>query len=481
MMPAFEPSNDLAVHWPSATPAVVPLLAQLGARALLTEPAGLAPGLVAACAQAKLLLVADIAEEPDLTALRKALVNSSEAGFQAAAVHATGEAPAFGKLAQEFRDTLAFVYLSPEQIGWDVKPAHAVLRYGTWPGIATPDPGVASATESIWLDANTSLIAQLRAQYPNRHAILGFRPDKQGGVPETRSVPFRSAEVALADSFSAGGSVILSLPNDYRKALLAGDARAVEAWTALAGVRAFIQGASDYSSKPLAGRTAVLCGTIEQSGEILNLAFRRNLCPVALSVDTPGPLSPGRFDIVVAANVIPSPAVVKSLIGYATAGGAILATPAGEEKDNWWTTHGLKKVRAEDDRDVYSTGKGTIYAYHSAVADPGEFALDLKELAGHRSQPELGVKNFDLRIWSADSVLGVLHRVSPTSVALVLTAYGNLRRGDFLVGVRGKYRKASLRQAGGTGPVAIHLMPRAGRVEINLTEMSRIAIVLLEE
>ncbi len=481
MTPAFEPSNDLAIHWPSATPAVVPLLVQSGARALLTQPAGLAPGLIEACAQAKLLLVADISENADLAALRTALADSSKAGFQAAAIRGTGEPPAFRKLVQEFSDILAFVYLSPEQVAWDVTPAHAVLRYGTWPGIATPDPGVASATESIWLDANTSLIAQLRAQYPKRQAILGYRPDREGGVPETRGVPFRSAEVALADSFSAGGSVILSLPDDYRKALLARDTRALEAWTSLARVRAFIREASDYSSKPLAGRTAVLCGTIEQTGEILNLAFRKNLCPVAVPVDAPGPLSPERFDIVVAANVIPPPPVVKSLIGYAAAGGAVLAAPAGEEKDNWWTTHGLKKLRTEDDRDVYPTGKGAIYAYHSAVADPGEFALDLKELAGHRSQPELGVKNFDLRIWSADSVLGVLHRVSPTSIALVLTAYGNLRRGDFLVGVRGKFRKASLRQVGGTAPVVVPLMMRSGRVEMNLTSMSRIAIVLLEE
>ena len=28
-----------------------------------------------------------------------------------------------------------------------------------WPGIATSDVGAAGATESIWLDANTSLIA----------------------------------------------------------------------------------------------------------------------------------------------------------------------------------------------------------------------------------------------------------------------------------------------------------------------------------
>jgi len=457
---------------------MVGLLSELGARALLTEEE--APGLKEACAQAKILLVADLAEQSDAAALRKALADARAAGFEAASMRGVGDAGATRKVIEEFRDFVLFVQLGPEQIAWDVAPAHAVLRYGVWPGIATPDPSTAGATESIWLDANTSLIAQLRAQYPKRRAILGYRPDKEGGVPETRGVPMRSAEVALADAFSAGGSVILSLPADYRKALLARESRALAAWKELAGVLAFVRREAAATIKPFAGRVAVLCGTIEQSGEILNLAFRKNLCPVAMPAAAPVPLTPERFDIVVAANVIPAPPVVESLARYAAAGGAILAAPEGDEKNPWWTQRGFRKLRTEDDRDVYAAGRGTIYAYQSMVLDPGAFAMDLKELAGQRSQPGFGVKNFDLRIWSADSVLGVLHRLTPTSIAVVLTAYGNMPRHDFLVSVRGQYRTANMRQVGGAAAAAVPVMKRSGRVEMNLTQLSRIAIVTLE-
>jgi hypothetical protein len=341
--------------------------------------------------------------------------------------------------------------------------------------------GTAGATESVWLDANTSLVAQLRALHPGRRAVLGYRPDKDGGVPETRSVPVRSAEVALADAFSAGGNVVLSLPWNYREGLLKEDSRAVEAWKSLAAVHAFVRSAAAIADAPLAGRTAVLCGSIEESGEILNLAFRKNLCPVAMPAAAPGALTAERFDVVAAANVVMTQAAVENVARFAVSGGAVLAAPAGTEKAPWWTTRGWKKLRTEEDRDVYAAGEGVVYGYHTLILDPGAFALDLKEVAGQRSEPGVGLKNLDLRIWSADTVLGVLHRLTPASLAVVLTAYGNLPRHDFLISVRGRYRRGSIRQAGSPTAQPVELMARAGRVEINLAQLSRVAVLTLEE
>ena len=473
MTASLDFGRDLVVHWPAATPAVVPFLRQLEARALLTEPSDLSPKLAAACRAAEVALIADI--PADRVAVRAA----QGAGFTAAAIPASGEAAEFGDLLRQFRDFVTFVYLTPEQIDWNVQPAQSVLRYGVWPGISTPDAGTAGATESVWLDANTSLIAQLRALYPRRRAVLGYRPDKDGGVPETRSVPASSAEVALADAFSAGGNVVLSLPSLYRDGLLAQEPRALQAWKALTVVHQFIRGARTVTEAPFVGRSAVLCGTIEQTGEILNLAFRRNLCPVALPA-TPPPLTKAQFDVVVAANATLTAAAIENVARYAASGGVVMAAPAGDEKTPWWTRRGWKKQRAEEDRDVYAAGSGTLYAY-AAIDDPGRFALDLKEVLGQLSQPGVGLKNLDMRIWAADSVLGVLHRLSPTSIALVLTAYGGLPRHDFLVSVRGRYRRATLCQVGSPAAVPLQLMARTGRVEINLTQISRIAIVTLEE
>ncbi|NWF85141.1 MAG: hypothetical protein HXY18_15090 [Bryobacteraceae bacterium] len=479
--PIPDPGKDLVVHWPRATPAVPPLLKQLGARALLTDPDPLAAGLVEACDAAGVALIADLPAAADLNPLRAALESARSAGFTAAALRPAGDASAFGKLLADSGGFAAIVFLTAEQIDQDVRPAQAVLRHGVWPGIAAGDTGAAGATESVWLDANSSLVAHLRALYPWRSAVLGYRPDKDGGVPETRSVPARSAEVALADAFSAGGHVVLSLHGDYRNGLLKGEQRALDAWKSLAEAHEFMRGARALADAPLAGRTAVLCGGIEETGEILNLAFRKNLCPVAISAAAPPPLSTANFDVVVAANIELKPAVVENAARFAASGGAVLAAPAGEEKSPWWTTRGWKRIHSEEDRDLYAAGKGLVYGYHSLILDPGAFALDLKDAIARQSQPQGGLKNLDLRIWAADTVLGVLHRVSPSSVAVVLTAYGNLPRRDFLISVRGRYRRAAIREVGSPGARPVRLMPRAGRVEINLTQMSRVAIVTLEE
>jgi hypothetical protein len=420
-------------------------------------------------------LLADLAA-PDVAALQAA----RSAGFSAAAVPAPEDAAALEKLLAEHGDFIALVYLTPEQVDWPVAPAQAVLRSGVWPGIAPADPSTAGATEHAWLDANTSLIAQLRAMQPHRRAVLGYRPDKAAGVAEKRSLAATASEVVLADAFSAGGSVILSVPPDYRRGLLAGEARATDAWKSLCTVQAFIRAERAASEAPLDGRLAVLCGTLEQTGEILNLAFRKNLCPLAFAPAALPELSPACFDLVVAANIEIQPAVAENLARFAVAGGAVVAAPAGDEKSPWWTTRGWKKLRTEQDRDVFQAGKGLVYAYHDPILEPGAFAVDVKELAGLRTQPGFGVKNLPLRVWVADTVLGVLHRTSPKSVIVVLTAYGFPPRHDFLVSVRGRFRHGTIRQVGAE-PKSLPLMIRPDKTEINLTSLSRIAILTLEE
>ncbi len=202
---------------------------------------------------------------------------------------------------------------------------------------------------------------------------------------------------------------------------------------------------------------------------------------MALPAASPPQFTTSRFDVVVAANVEVPPAVAENLARFALSGGAVMAAPVEDEKSPWWSTRGWKQAPSDPDRDLYATGKGIVYAYHTPILDPGSFALDLKDLAGLRSQPEVGLKNFDLRVVAADTVLGVLHRVSPTSMAAVLTSYGNLPRHEILLSVRGRYRRATLLELGKEAASAVKLMPRTGRVEINLTLASRIAIVTLEE
>ena len=86
------------------------------------------------------------------------------------------------------------VFLDREQIAWDAGGAHPILATGLWPGVRAPPnvPGrgmeVATASREPWLDTNPYLIGYLRGMFPQRPAVLGYRPDKAAGISGGRAV-----------------------------------------------------------------------------------------------------------------------------------------------------------------------------------------------------------------------------------------------------------------------------------------------------
>lgn len=470
-----DPQQGLIAYWPEANGKTVGLLKELGVKTLISTT----PEAATAAKAAGMTLLFEASAGGSIEALAAALETAKAAGYAGAAVQAVGEAAAFQAFVKAQAGFVAVVYLKPEQLGWAVAPALAVLRSGVWPGIAPRDPGASGATEAVWLNANASLVAYLRAMYPNRPAVLGYRPDKDAGVPETRSLPPRAMEVVLADAYAAGGYVVLSVPESFRKGLLAGEARMTSGWKELAKLAAFQAAHREVVQKPGYARTLVIAGDLEQSGEVLNLAYRRNLCPQVVAASQVPALSPAQVDVVVAANVpLPAP-VIANLKRFAAAGGTVLAAPAEGDKTRWWT--GGRKIESEEERDKYALGRGLVYGYHDPVLDPGTFALDLKDAYAEKSAPTDGPKNLDVRLWAADTIQVVLHRTGPKQLAAVLTSYGNPPNHDFLISFRGRYRSASMIDPARPEKQPLTLMPRTGRMEINLKQAGRSAIIYLEE
>lgn len=463
--PLVDPEQGLIAFWPEAGAKAVELLKEIGVKTLITTST---ESLPAARAAGMSLLY----EGTHLEAAKAA-------GYDGAAVQADGTEAEFQAFLKRQGGFIRLVYLKPEQMGWQLEPALAVLRGGTWPGLAPQDTSTAGATEAAWLDANASLVAHLRALYPRRPAVLGYRPDKDAGVPERRSLPPRALEVVLADAFAAGGYAVLSLPENFRKGLLAGEARMLGPWKELAALAKFLAAHRDAVQHQGYARTMVIAGDLEQSGEILNLAYRRNLCPRVVAADGVPKLRTADFDVVVAANVPLAEGVIANLKQFAEAGGTVMAAPAEGEQKAWWS--GGRKVESAEDRDVIAMGRGRVYGYHEMVLDPGTFALDLRDAYGEKSGPTDGPKNLDVRLWAADTIQAVMHRVGPGRLAAVLTSYGNPPNHDFLVGLRGRYKSAYLVDMEHPNGLPLTMMPRTGRVEINLKRTGRTAIIYLEE
>src|SRR5262249_15400942 len=76
-----------------------------------------------------------------------------------------------------------------------------IYRAGLWPGVHTQSQVAASATRGVWIDQNCYLVQYLRALFPKIPPLLGYLPDKDGGVPPERSVPFETLELAVAEAW----------------------------------------------------------------------------------------------------------------------------------------------------------------------------------------------------------------------------------------------------------------------------------------
>ncbi|MGC8794557.1 MAG: hypothetical protein ACP5U2_14320 [Bryobacteraceae bacterium] len=457
--------TSLMIRWPEADPRAVPLLGEAGTAYvwLPWDAPGDCRAFVEACHRAGMRVIAELGPEQAGKA-----GEARAAGFEGVAWEAGGAQE------KEVRDVAAkhagwemFLLLDPARIGWPVEPARAVLRAGLWPGSRRPEPGEASATQHAWLDANVHLIAWLRAHFPARPAILGYRADEAAGLARGQRVPFWTSELSLAEAAVAGGSVVLSAPDAFREALLAGQGMAREAWQSLARTARFLRDHAAEFQRPVASRVAVIAGDLEECGEILNLMFRHNVTPAVLPASRPGPL--GQFRVVAGAGLGKYREAVRSSLEFARAGGHLLVAPAAENEPAWWKAPGLRKLRAEQERDVYALGRGLITVYRAPVADPGEFALDVIDALGWRTR--------DLRIWGADALIGLLHRQPDGSVSLELVNYGG-KAGDFLVRLEGHFRRALLRQSG-AAPVELRAAIRGSGTEVEMPRISRVASLLL--
>ncbi len=445
---AVDPARDIFVRWPD--PQGLDLLRQAGVTVAIGPPV---ETFARACAAAGLTPFAE-------TTLSKAL-SLGALGFRGVAIEDPGQGPlpALGGLQ-------ALVYVKPNRIAQRFSPGIPVLLDGQWPGVRSgpnvPGRGieVATASREPWVDANSYLIAYLRALYPDRPALLGYRPDPNRGVG------FESLELGLAEAVAAGGNVILTLPDDYRKALLAGDAKALAAWRSLGGAIRFLRENAGRFGRPSRSRLAVAAGTLEESGEILNLLFRRNLSPVILPAEPLADLDPARFLALVAANLkAPQAANRERILKFARAGGMVIA--AG--KPAWWLAPEARKTRADQDRDFYSLGQGQVVAYRQPIADPSEFALDVIDLTG--------VRRRDVRVWNAGAVVGLASAGEPPWLHLL--NYDAPRDDEFPARVEGIFAGALLYEPGAAGPRRLKAVARGSSTEITVERLGRLGSIEL--
>jgi hypothetical protein len=312
------------------------------------------------------------------------------------------------------------------------------------------------------VDANGYKAGWLRALHPDRPAVLHYLPDLGD-----RAVPYDTLELALIEAWAAGGSYILAMEPHYREALLRKDEKAVTAWRQLGRTARWLRENISLFRQPTVPIVTAMVDSGEESAEIANLLYRRNVSPALVAVP-PSP-EPGRRVALVAVNLNPPAAdIVKKILAHAEAGATVVvAAPAGRQ---WWRAAGLKRSRSETDREWFELGKGRVVAYKDEIADPSEFALDVIDVVTHKSRA--------VRLWNAPAVIALATgSPRPGERLLHLINYGSPIDIDTQARVQGHYTKATLIRPDAE-PVALKPARRGTMTEVQVPSLLRSGVVV---
>lgn len=366
-------------------------------------------------------------------------------------------------------------FLTSEQLDRAGPGAAVVVKTGVWPGSSRPqtrDGIVAGATRRAWIDANGYRIGYLRALYPERPPVLGYLPDADAGVKPGSAPPPASLELALIDAWVAGGNYLLALPAPYRQALLSGQADALAAWRSMGRTARWLREHVALFRQPALPNITVLVESGETTAEIANLMYRQGASPfLARAAEPPLPDSERRPVLVAAGIRPPSAAARARILGHAEAGATVVTdTPADGA---WWRPSGLKPARSYEDREVYDLGRGRVVAYKEEIADPGDFALDVLDLAG---------KQRAVRSWGYSAVIAtgtLAPRSGPVrgKAALHLVNYGPRVRAETLAQIHGWFPEATLLRPGAE-PLALRVARRGPNSEVAVSGLDRLAVVV---
>ena len=368
-------------------------------------------------------------------------------------------------------DTIRFV--GRDQTGPLPPGDFLAVKSGVWPGAkasARDADGSFSggASQRAWIDANGYLVAWTKALFPGRAPLLAYLPDSDAGIAEGQVITYDSLELALIDAWAAGRNYLLAPDAAYRDALLRGDPAATAAWSQLGRTARWLKENEGLLRQPPLSTITVLIERATPPPRSPRRCSAESGSPELVSTERVPLPDASRRPIMVAAGIHPpSPDLAKLLLAHANAG-ASLVVDSGDAS-SWWKGPGLKAARQFQDRAFYTLGAGRILVYKEAIIDPGDFALDILDLAAARRP---------VRLWDASAVIAMASRAGARgNLILRLVNYGSPTRGDIMAQVRGTYNSATLLRPGQPS-VTLRTSRRGENTDVLVPGFRRLALVV---
>ncbi|MGD0127051.1 MAG: hypothetical protein ABSF46_16960 [Terriglobia bacterium] len=370
-------------------------------------------------------------------------------------------------------------FLALDSIGGAAANLTVALTEGIWPGVSRgpridEDEFTAGASATPWVDANGYLYGILRALYPDRPALLGYVPDDKAGVKPETILPYDSLELALVEAWVNGGNYLLSLEPRYQARLLHGEAEALAAWRGLGHTARWLVENRSLFGQPTFPAITVLVEANDGLAEITNLLYRQNTSPaLAPAANPPAPDASRLLALVAVGIQAPGAEIRQRILSHAEAGTSLIVDAPGENA--WWRDPQLKLDRRQEDRELYSLGRGQVVAYKEAISDPYNFAFDVIDIVTQKRRAA--------RLWNAPTAIALATSSPPGAnrgqALLHLINYGSRLEGEVLAAVQGSYSRATLLRP----EAPARSLPTARRgttTEVTLPELERLAVVVLE-
>jgi len=351
------------------------------------------------------------------------------------------------------------------QVKWDSTAPQVAIAGLVWPSIKRSSRGSAEAetgpTGAPWIDSNTWVARLATARAPHRSVWLGFERPKDDATPAEAAYT-----IAIADSAANGARWMVSLDDDLRKGLAAGNADALKTWRGMIAALAFFEKHRSWTAWERWASIGILsnfAGKDEFLGqELLNLAARRNLLYRVLDRSVPASQKlDGLPAVVYLDNDPPSAALKAKLTAFVQSGGLLIVPRAlGAEFP------GEKSApSAVAGYEMRTRGKGAIAAATADWDDPYFVAADVHNLVHRRNDP--------VTLFNAGS-LWEHYSVAPDGRAALLQLVG-FATGQYRsvsMAVARRWRSAAMYTFASDRPALLEPQRVEDRLELHLPEFS---------
>jgi hypothetical protein len=261
---------------------------------------------------------------------------------------------------------------------------------GIWPGIPQAAGATGGPTNLPWVDSNGAVLHIARALAPGKVAWIGFDPPREGKLAAEAYL------LAVADAASYGAKWVISLDDQLRADLTAGQPAAADIWKKIIAVLAFFEQHKLAGTYQPAGPLLVVSDFVgpdwDVGEEALNVLPRiRQPFQVMARSRAAGASFAGLQAIFYVDREPPEPGLRQKLIAFAN-GGGILFVPS-----KWPNPEGAP-APAEPYLlfSLRALGKGRLAVCKDDQPDPYDMVADIQNIMSHR--------NDVLRLYNAPSM-----------------------------------------------------------------------------